>query len=90
MHICRERLTRPASTTAPGDGRERHQLTFPPFHRGLTSQSHWDASDRVGRIRVELAAGYVDERNGHFVKLLNAITFAFQPAPMGKSLQLRS
>ena len=48
------------------------------------NQSHWDASERAGRIRVELSSGFVDEKLHRFAKISDVVTFAFQPAPMGK------
>ena len=39
----------------------------------------------MGRIRVELASGYIDGKHGRFVKTQSIVNFAFQPAPMGKS-----
>lgn len=47
-------------------------------------QSGWCAADRVGRIRVELASGYVHAETGHFVKVSDTVTFAFQHAPLGE------
>lgn len=49
------------------------------------AQNYWNSSDQVGRIRVELSNGFVDPTHNRFVKVLDVVTFAFQPAPMGKS-----
>ncbi|KAK3710414.1 hypothetical protein LTR37_010257 [Vermiconidia calcicola] len=71
-----------SSASSPSVSRPTNQLHFPPFHREIMSQSHWNAADRVGRIRVELSAGYAPEPIGRYVKLRDVVTFAFQPAPI--------
>ena len=63
---------------------QAHKLRFPPFHRTILSQNSWNASDPMGRIRVELASGYLDEKYGRFVKVLAHVNFAFQPGPIGE------
>lgn len=64
-------------------------LEFPGFHRHLMSQSHWNACDEIGRVKVELSAGYTiaNQLDGklHFVKNLTHVVFSFQPAPLGMS-----
>jgi len=62
-------------------------LSFPRFHRSILTQSHWNACDDMGRIKVQLSAGYeVDlEGRSHFVKTVDHVVFSFQPAPLGKS-----
>jgi hypothetical protein len=73
----------PATIGSPTMGHGSHQLRFPPFHRELMAQNHWNASDRMGRIRLELSAGFTHGL-GPFNKMGDVVTFAFQPAPMGK------
>jgi hypothetical protein len=50
------------------------------------AENHWNAADRKGRIRVELSAGYILPKVGRFTKLVDIVTFAFQPAPTGRFL----
>lgn len=40
----------------------------------------------LGRIRVELSAGFHDEKHGGFAKTENTVTFTFQHAPISKRL----
>ena len=68
---------------------QNHQLLFPPFHRSILSQSSWNAADPMGRIRVEMASGYLEEKYGRFVKVVDHVIFAFQPGPMGKCAPIR-
>ena len=49
----------------------------------MLSQNSWNASDPMGRIRIELTSGWFDEKFGRFVKMIDHVTFAFQPGPMG-------
>ena len=76
-----------SSTTIPGTSAEARPLRFPPFHREIMFQGHWEASDQVGRIRIELSGGYADEKHNRFVKVFNVINFSFQPAPLGKLIE---
>lgn len=70
---------------ATANDNQAHQLRFPPFHKTMLSQNTWNAADTLGRIRVELSSGYLDEKcGGRFSKLAGHVIFAFQPAPMGK------
>lgn len=78
-------LTSAATTAANTHGQVVDPLQFPPFHRSIMSQNYWEASDQVGRIRVELSMGYAEPKSNAFVKVVNLVNFAFQPAPMGKS-----
>ena len=50
-------------------------------------QSHWDASDEVGRIKVIISEGYgeIKEDKAGFVKLTDHVVFNFQAAPLGQS-----
>ncbi|KAK1824016.1 hypothetical protein LTR12_001549 [Friedmanniomyces endolithicus] len=59
-------------------------LSFPRFHRSILTQSHWNACDDMGRIKVQLSAGYEVELEGrsHFVKTVDHVVFSFQPAPL--------
>ncbi|KAK5171175.1 uncharacterized protein LTR77_004319 [Saxophila tyrrhenica] len=72
-----------SSIDSPGKGQhETVQLRFPPFHREIMMQNHWAASDRMGRIRVELGMGYVHHRLNRFVPTTQVVNFAFQAAPL--------
>ncbi|KAK3109329.1 hypothetical protein LTR53_017538 [Teratosphaeriaceae sp. CCFEE 6253] len=59
-------------------------LAFPRFHRSMMSQTHWNASDDLGRIKIQLSAGYDVHVEGRsqFVKILDHVVFSFQPAPL--------
>lgn len=60
-------------------------LRFPPFHAEILQQSHWDAGDSLGRIRIVLAEGVVHSSgfadNRTFDKLREVVVFSFQHAP---------
>ncbi|KXL46118.1 MAG: hypothetical protein FE78DRAFT_89817 [Acidomyces sp. 'richmondensis'] len=71
------------STPPGGDPSVKVLLTFPVFDKRILSQSHWNACDDQGRIKVELSAGY--QFNGGYINLVDHVIFAFQPAPMGSS-----
>ncbi|WPH03271.1 Hypothetical protein R9X50_00614800 [Acrodontium crateriforme] len=72
------------SNTLGKDGKSL-PLGFPPFHGSFLAQTHWDASEDMGRIKVELSAGHMVEQHGtaHFMKVVTHALFAFQPAPLG-------
>ena len=60
-------------------------LVFPRFNKSLMTQSHWNATDDVGRIKIQLSAGYqidVQNKKPKFVKLVDHVTFAFQHTPL--------
>ena len=69
----------------PANDNQASKLRFPPFHRTMLSQNSWNATDTMGRIRVELSSGWFDEKFGRFVKGVDHVNFAFQPGPMGES-----
>ena len=79
-------VVKEAPVAGSGTGRETVHLSFPPFHRNIMSQNHWDAADQMGRIRVELTAGYVEEHSNRFVKMQNTINFSFQHSPLSESI----
>lgn len=60
-------------------------LRFPPFHTEILQQSHWDAGEDLGRIRVVIAEGLVyrsELPSVHaFDKLREIAVFSFQHAP---------
>ncbi|KAK5121153.1 hypothetical protein LTR85_005637 [Meristemomyces frigidus] len=60
------------------------KLAFPKFHRSMLSQSHWNACEEKGRIKVQLSAGYMLQQDGkpQFIKLVDHAMFSFQPAPL--------
>ncbi|KAI9372031.1 hypothetical protein BJX61DRAFT_553270 [Aspergillus egyptiacus] len=58
-------------------------LRFPPFHREILEQRHWDAGDLHGRIRVVIAEGFArPHRTPPFERVREIIAFAFQHAPI--------
>ncbi|KAK2740474.1 hypothetical protein FQN57_006101 [Myotisia sp. PD_48] len=58
-------------------------LRFPPFHEELLHQSHWDAGDMYGRIRVVIAEGFArPNRNPPFERVRDLIKFSYQHAPL--------
>lgn len=59
------------------------QLRFPPFHTEILQQSHWDARDGLGRIRIVIAEGLSRGagNNRGFKKLRDVVAFSFQHAP---------
>jgi hypothetical protein len=62
-------------------------LGFPPFHRELLTQSYWNASDDLGRIKVVIAEGFPREsQTMPFERIRNIVAFSFQHAPLGKFL----
>ncbi|EMC98620.1 hypothetical protein BAUCODRAFT_64417 [Baudoinia panamericana UAMH 10762] len=71
-------------TAADAEGK-RLALRFPRFHRSIMSQTHWNACDDLGRIKIQLSAGYelVEQGSAKFVKILDHVVFSFQPAPLG-------
>ncbi|KAK5744196.1 hypothetical protein LTR17_002226 [Elasticomyces elasticus] len=78
--------TYPEDTTWPKqlDSGLAGALSFPRFHRSILSQSHWNASEDMGRIKIQVSAGYEAHIGGtnKFVKLVDHVVFAFQPAPL--------
>ncbi|KAK5134726.1 hypothetical protein LTR08_006241 [Meristemomyces frigidus] len=60
------------------------KLAFPKFHRSILSQSHWNACEEKGRIKVQLSAGCMVQQDGklQFIKLVDHAMFSFQPAPL--------
>jgi len=59
------------------------QLQFPPFHNEILQQSHWDARDGLGRIRIVIAEGLARGagHNRGFERLRDIVAFSFQHAP---------
>ncbi|OQO01953.1 hypothetical protein B0A48_12426 [Cryoendolithus antarcticus] len=59
-------------------------LRFPPFARATGQQREWDPAADVGRVKVELSAGYdmYDAGDWLFHKLATTACFSFYPAPM--------
>jgi hypothetical protein len=64
-----------------------HDLAWPGFNKSATMQRNWDAADPRGRIRVELAAGFMEQVDGRmaFTNLSTIVCFSFFPAPIGMS-----
>ncbi|KAJ6104160.1 hypothetical protein N7523_010480 [Penicillium sp. IBT 18751x] len=58
-------------------------LRFPPFHREILDQRHWDAGDSNGRIRLIIAEGFSrPHRSPPFERIKDVIMFSFQHAPL--------
>ena len=77
-----------AANATHEEGRELEEhkpLAFPPFHNEITAERSWLASDELGRIRVELSAGFWDEKQG-YCNMTGVVTFAFQHAPLSEFL----
>lgn len=62
-----------------------HELRFPPFHEGVLNERSWSAAEGLGRIRVELSAGFWEDSREVFVKINTVVAFAFQHCPLSKS-----
>ena len=61
-------------------------LTFPAFHSEMLVHNHWNAGENLGRIKVVIAEGIGRGHNSRFEKLRGIICFAFQHAPLSKSI----
>ena len=60
-------------------------LRFPPFHQEILHQSHWDAGELLGRIRVVIAEGFARPNRAHpFERVRDVLAFSFQHAPLRK------
>ncbi|EDN07899.1 predicted protein [Histoplasma mississippiense (nom. inval.)] len=58
-------------------------LHFPPFHEEMLQQSHWEAGEEFGRIKVVIAEGFSrPNRNPPFERVRNLVFFSFQHAPL--------
>jgi hypothetical protein len=65
-------------------------LRFPPFHQEILQQSHWDAGELHGRVRVTISEGFSrPRRSPPFERVKDIIAFSFQHAPLRKSLRFR-
>ena len=70
-------------------------LRFPQFHQQILYQSHWEAGEVFGRIRIVIAEGIIhDAESPHFrwtspfQRVKDVIAFAFQHAPQRRYHQL--
>ena len=64
------------------DGMTKH-LAFPPFHTELLTQSFWNASENLGRIKVVIGEGTsCSHRGASYERKKNIVCFAFQHAPL--------
>ncbi|GAE00134.1 hypothetical protein AOR_1_1022074 [Paecilomyces variotii No. 5] len=64
------------------NGNQDH-LRFPPFHSEILHQSHWDAGESHGRIRVVISEGLSrPHRSPPFERVKDIIALAFQHAPL--------
>ncbi|PGH16950.1 hypothetical protein AJ80_05018 [Polytolypa hystricis UAMH7299] len=58
-------------------------LRFPVFHEELLQDSHWEASEAYGRIRIVIAEGFArPHRSPPFERVKDIIIFSFQHAPL--------
>ncbi|KAK2879552.1 hypothetical protein FQN49_000772 [Arthroderma sp. PD_2] len=58
-------------------------LRFPMFHEDLLHQTHWDAGDMYGRIRVVIAEGFTRPlRTPPFERVRDIVAFSYQHAPL--------
>ncbi|KAL9625428.1 MAG: hypothetical protein Q9160_000491 [Pyrenula sp. 1 TL-2023] len=58
-------------------------LKFPAFHQEILHQSHWDAGELLGRIRIVIAEGiYSSKKTNHFEHVKDVLAFSFQHAPL--------
>ncbi|KAJ9315484.1 hypothetical protein DTO271D3_4361 [Paecilomyces variotii] len=70
------------SSQVDKNGNQDH-LRFPPFHSEILYQSHWDAGESHGRIRVVISEGLSrPHRSPPFERVKDIIIFAFQHAPL--------
>ncbi|KAI5359407.1 hypothetical protein Slin15195_G070340 [Septoria linicola] len=72
-----------ATAHAAHDGNPE-QLLFPPFHEDRIRERQWHPYGDKGRIKIEIAEGFLQKRDGHteFVKLTVHAIFNFLHAPM--------
>jgi hypothetical protein len=74
----------------PGSERtgEPESLRFPAFHSEILKQSHWDAGESYGRIKIVIAEGLsrevraTDSETPVFERFRDVVGFAFQHAPL--------
>ena len=64
-------------------------LKFPRFHREILHQSHWEAGELLGRIRIVIAEGFsrdITVPHGKqkylFDRIRDVVAFSFQHAPL--------
>lgn len=66
---------------------EPESLRFPGFHSEILKQSHWDAGESYGRIKIIIAEGLcreiraIDAQPPAFERFRDVVGFAFQHAP---------
>ncbi|PGH02338.1 hypothetical protein AJ79_07678 [Helicocarpus griseus UAMH5409] len=62
---------------------DQDRLHFPAFHEELLQQTHWEAGEEFGRIRVVIAEGFSrPNRSPPFERVRDLIFFSFQHAPL--------
>lgn len=76
----------PTANSSDSDTTHPKPLRFPVFHSEILDQTHWEAGETHGRIRVVIAEGVIgqalNDANGKaFDRLRDVITFSFQHAP---------
>ena len=61
-------------------------LRFPPFHQEILYQSHWEAGELLGRIRIVIAEGFSRDigipQGNFFDRVKDVVAFSFQHAPL--------
>lgn len=69
---------------------EQH-LRFPPFHKEILQQPHWEPGESLGRVKVTISEGVLRETtppapsDSMFDRLRDVVVFSFQHAPQSKS-----
>ncbi|KIV89274.1 hypothetical protein PV10_08852 [Exophiala mesophila] len=69
-------------------GIQGEPLLFPPFHKSVMQQPHWEPGDVIGRIKLVIAEGIIREdytmvdSNLRLDRLRDVVSFSFQHAPL--------
>ncbi|KKZ66105.1 hypothetical protein EMCG_08131 [[Emmonsia] crescens] len=62
---------------------DQDSLHFPAFHEEMLQQSHWEAGEEFGRIKVVIAEGLSrPNRSPPFERIRDLVFFSFQHAPL--------
>lgn len=83
LQLLADDLTLDSERTA-----EPESLHFPAFHSEILKQSHWDAGESYGRIKIVIAEGFsrevraTDGETPAFERFRDVVGFAFQHAPL--------
>lgn len=67
-------------------------LRFPQFHQEILYQSHWEAGELLGRIKIVIAEGLARNNKAYqhrvgppFERVKDIVAFSFQHAPLRES-----